>query len=397
VTSGSLTTTTTTTDYLGGFQYQDGVLQFFPTAEGYVQCTPFGGSSIYNYVFQYTDHLGNIRLTYSNGHSGLAIMEENNYYPYGLKHVNYNAQAYTYSTVRGGGFEVDLAPVEESIYKYKFNGQERQEELGLGVYDMAFRDYDPAIGRWMNMDPLAEQSRRFSPYTYALNNPVFFIDPDGMRVSPSDHHWQEFRDDGTTNIAEGQDSVGGGPGDPPSRWEKARDAAFDHETGNTDLLAAMVNYVSSFVTTEKAPPHETTNENVSLAFVSKNGDGQNKTTTANVKQTVEADGIIASSPTAISGNKYSTFVDGLEYVNSLTEAFTKGSEAAEAVMEQLVSIKTEKYSATEPLGGGRSAAASVVKTESTDTVVKISHVKNVVDQNRQRYEREKRKADNLNK
>jgi RHS repeat-associated protein len=182
VTTSSLTTgsLTTTTDYLSGFQYQDGVLQFFPTAEGYVQCTPFGGSSIYNYVFQYTDHLGNVRLTYGKDSSGLVIMEENNYYPYGLKHVNYNAQTYTYSNVRGGGFEVDLAPVEESIYKYKFNGQERQEELGLNLYDMPFRDYDPAIGRWTGIDPMVDFDR--TPYGAHNGNPVFWADPSGANA-----------------------------------------------------------------------------------------------------------------------------------------------------------------------------------------------------------------------
>ncbi|SDJ64730.1 DUF6443 domain-containing protein [Chryseobacterium jejuense] len=143
------------TDYLDGFQYTNSILKFFPTAEGYFN------AETGKYVYNYTDHLGNTRLSYSKNGLGTEIIEENNYYPFGLKHEGYN-------TLLGN-----------SAYQYKYNGKELQEN---GMYDYGARFYMPDIGRWGVADELAEKSRRFSPYTYALDNPIMFVDPDGKEA-----------------------------------------------------------------------------------------------------------------------------------------------------------------------------------------------------------------------
>ena len=90
-------------------------------------------------------------------------MEENNYYPFGLKHQGYN--------------NTNLA---NANYKYKYNGKELQTDLDINLYDYGARNYDPAIGRWFNIDPLADEFENFSPYNYVLNNPIRMTDPDGM-------------------------------------------------------------------------------------------------------------------------------------------------------------------------------------------------------------------------
>ncbi|NVK53873.1 MAG: hypothetical protein HWD85_13135 [Flavobacteriaceae bacterium] len=95
------------------------------------------------------------------------------YYPFGLKHKGYN------NVVTSG--ENSLAQ------KYGFTGKEHQDELGLGWIDITARNYDAALGRWMNLDSLAEQMRRHSPYNFAFNNPIFFIDYDGMAPQDPDN------------------------------------------------------------------------------------------------------------------------------------------------------------------------------------------------------------------
>lgn len=169
-------------DYINSFQYENGVLQFFLHPEGYVKSK---ANDQFMYAYQYKDHLGNVRLSYAdvNGNEiiepSAEILEENNYYPFGLKHKGYN--------------EIVNSNRSEAAESYKFNGMEWQSELGLNLYDFGARNYDASIGRWLNVDPLAEEMRRFSPYVYAFNNPVYFIDPDGMKPDDWYIDWNSGR------------------------------------------------------------------------------------------------------------------------------------------------------------------------------------------------------------
>lgn len=152
------------TEYAGNYIYggnSSSSLQFFNHPEGYV--TPDGQGG-YEYVYQYKDHLGNVRLSYTDNNGTLEIIEENNYYPFGLEHKGYN------NVVNG------------TEHPYKYNGKEHEQELGLNSYDFGARSYMPDLGRWKSLDPHADSYFSVTPYSSFANNPISFTDPTGKDI-----------------------------------------------------------------------------------------------------------------------------------------------------------------------------------------------------------------------
>ncbi len=69
-------------------------------------------------------------------------------------------------------------------YRYGFNGMEKDDEIkGNGnSYDFGARIYDARVGRWLSVDPMAGRYPSFTPFGFAANNPIFYLDPNGKWV-----------------------------------------------------------------------------------------------------------------------------------------------------------------------------------------------------------------------
>ena len=108
--------------------------------------------------FYLKDHLGSVRVTVDEEGEPLGF---DDYYPYGLQMPTRSSNT--------------ANPND----RYKFTGHEKDTEAGLNVIYAGARYLDPVLGMWYSIDPLSDQYPGISPYNYALNNPVFFLDPTG--------------------------------------------------------------------------------------------------------------------------------------------------------------------------------------------------------------------------
>ncbi|WP_378187392.1 DUF6443 domain-containing protein [Aquimarina sp. W85] len=164
-----------TTEYAGNYIYENGELKFFNQPEGYIEPSTVSG---YDYIYQYKDHLGNIRLSYLDknadgdidlipGSAAHEIREEKHYYPFGMQQQL--------------GVDHPSSAINGTQNKYQtYIGKELNKNLGYNMLEMDWRHYDPAIGRFVAIDAMAESFEDYTPYHYSNNSPIMYKDPTGL-------------------------------------------------------------------------------------------------------------------------------------------------------------------------------------------------------------------------
>lgn len=196
-------------DYIGVIEYTDGDLEAVYHADG--RCVPRSDYATYQldagelattgiFMYEYTirDHLGNARVSFvdwdrngtvevdHNDPSKTEILQEHHYYPFGMK------------------LDVPATQVGQSN-DYTYNGKEMNGDFGLDLHDYGARWYDASIGRFHTTDRFQEMYPDNTPYHYALNNPIAFIDMNGDSTVVPDESIFDVLPDGETMIPSNRD------------------------------------------------------------------------------------------------------------------------------------------------------------------------------------------------
>jgi|GEM_PF-981452 len=121
------------------------------------------GGYLYVYVSNESNnsqdvYFDDLRITHTKG----KVLQEDHYYPFGMN-------------ISGLSGTVALSKPN----RYKLSGNEEQTDFDFSVYDFNARFYDQALGRFMNVDPMADERTWINPYNYVQNNPLLRVDPVG--------------------------------------------------------------------------------------------------------------------------------------------------------------------------------------------------------------------------
>ena len=214
--------------YLDGVEFKDGKLESIYHEEGRIVYDGEIPNELNLPTMTYReyflkDHLGNTRVRYvdKNG-DGLIWVDTTDqkrneltgsyhYYPFGMQ---WEYGTYRRDPINPPPGQGNFFYNQDVLNKYRYNGKEFIEEYDIGMYDYGARWYDPSIGRFLSVDPLAEKFGNESPYVYAGNNPLLYIDFDGRekiigldKNKKSDQNIiagaQKYADDGAFDVAVG--------------------------------------------------------------------------------------------------------------------------------------------------------------------------------------------------
>ncbi len=220
------------------------------------------------------DHLGNVRASFTCASGAPVMQQEDYYYPFGLS------------------FRMQDAA---SANRYLYNGKEKEDFHNLGWNDYSARFYDPQLGRWYSVDPLASKYPGWSPYNYCAGNPLVYIDPTGK-------NWFYYQ-------AEGEDN-------PSWHWKEGRKTTYKNKAGETETIYSNYVYLVIYRIFEK-------NEHgAALGTLTLYGNGFN-------------DVIVQSNGVFSGGNDYESITEGNRFMN-----LSRRERGLEAELDQNGDVNT---------------------------------------------------------
>jgi RHS repeat-associated protein len=117
------------------------------------------------YLYIYCSNESQVDVFFDNlqvVHSRGRLLEETHYYPFGLTMAAISSKA--------------VGSIEN---RKKYNGIEFENDLDVNIYDAYYRELDPQLGRWWQVDPQTDNMEQWSPYASNYNNPLLYSDPMG--------------------------------------------------------------------------------------------------------------------------------------------------------------------------------------------------------------------------